>query len=386
MSGHGMTSETTRPQSRLRRSADRIATTTNEMTRRHPRLPRSATRIAGTGLALLLTAGVTAVPAQAATGVNAGVTWSQTMRRKLALDPEAARLTALLPGLRTAVTTRNADLARAVQAKTAATTTLTTATVADQAARIQYATARTAAVTAKKAVTAAPKIRPRSNARIAKAKQALTAANATVKARAVTVARTAAAFKDAETGFITATNRVTAATTAYENSIQTVTGTQQRIAALPPLTASLAAQATSVSKQVVTETRSSFTITQTTQVYGVTVNKIIAYPFQRMIDDAAKAGIQLSGGGFRTRQQQIALRTINGCPDVWTAPSSSCKVPTAIPGRSLHELGLAIDMTSGRKTITDRKSAAFKWLTANAGTYGLVNLPSEPWHWSITGS
>jgi D-alanyl-D-alanine carboxypeptidase len=150
--------------------------------------------------------------------------------------------------------------------------------------------------------------------------------------------------------------------------------------------AGLAAQAAAVTGQVVTQTRGSFTTVQTTQVYGVTVNKIIAYPFQRMIDDAARAGIQLSGGGFRTKQQQIALRTINGCPDVWTAPSSSCKVPTAIPGRSLHEIGLAVDLTSGRRTINDRNSAAFKWLAANAGRYGFVNLPAEPWHWSITGN
>jgi D-alanyl-D-alanine carboxypeptidase len=121
-------------------------------------------------------------------------------------------------------------------------------------------------------------------------------------------------------------------------------------------------------------------------VYGVTVNKIIAYPLQRMIDDAAKAGVQISGGGFRTTQQQITLRTINGCPDVWTAPASSCKVPTAIPGRSLHEIGLAVDLTSGRRSISDRNSPAFKWLAANAGRYGFVNLPAEPWHWSITGN
>jgi len=60
-------------------------------------------------------------------------------------------------------------------------------------------------------------------------------------------------------------------------------------------------------------------------------------------------------------------------------------VPTAIPGRSLHELGLAIDISSGGKSITSRKSKAFTWLAANAGKYGFVNLPSEPWHWSITG-
>jgi D-alanyl-D-alanine carboxypeptidase len=103
-----------------------------------------------------------------------------------------------------------------------------------------------------------------------------------------------------------------------------------------------------------------------------------------MVDDAKKAGIAISGGGFRTNQRQIELRKINGCPDVWTAPASSCRVPTAIPGRSLHEIGMAVDITSGGKTLTS-KSLAFKWLRAHADEYGFVNLPSEAWHWSITG-
>jgi D-alanyl-D-alanine carboxypeptidase len=59
-------------------------------------------------------------------------------------------------------------------------------------------------------------------------------------------------------------------------------------------------------------------------------------------------------------------------------------VPTAIPGRSLHELGLAVDITAGGSSLT-AGSPGFRWLAANAATYGYVNLPSEPWHWSITG-
>jgi D-alanyl-D-alanine carboxypeptidase len=155
---------------------------------------------------------------------------------------------------------------------------------------------------------------------------------------------------------------------------------------MPALVSSVAAQASTLSPEVVTESRAAFKLADTTKVYGITVNKVVAYPFQHMIDAAAKAGVKLSGGGFRTKEQQIALRTTNGCPDVWTAPASSCRVPTAIPGHSLHELGLAIDLTTGGKTISSRTSPAFKWLAANAGKYGFVNLPSEPWHWSITGS
>jgi D-alanyl-D-alanine carboxypeptidase len=160
--------------------------------------------------------------------------------------------------------------------------------------------------------------------------------------------------------------------------------TRTAITALPAA-ASLAAQAAAVSSDVVNQVRPAFKITDTTQVYGVTVHRTIAYAVKRMIDDAKADGVQISGGGFRTTQRQIELRTINGCPDVWTAPASSCRVPTAIPGRSLHELGLAIDISSGGKTISS-KTAAFTWLRLHARSYGLVNLPSEAWHWSINGS
>ena len=30
-------------------------------------------------------------------------------------------------------------------------------------------------------------------------------------------------------------------------------------------------------------------------------------------------------------------------------------------------------------------SPCYQWLAANASHYGLFNLPSEPWHWSVTG-
>jgi D-alanyl-D-alanine carboxypeptidase len=371
---------------------------TNATTRRLARLHGPAARIAGPALALLLTVTAVAVPAQAATSVTAtsvagtsvtgtaGATWSRTMHRKLDADAESARLPALLPGLRAAATARNSDLIQAQKTQTAAATTLAGAATVDQSAHARYATARTAAVAAKKAVTAAQNHRPRYHSRITRAKRALIVANAIVQARAATVGRTASALTAARTAYTTATRRMVTAATAYQTATKTVSDTQQKITSLPKLRSALAAQAAAISQQVVTQTRGSFTITQTTQVYGITVNKFVAYPFQRMIDDAAKAGIRLSGGGFRTKQQQIALRTSNGCPDIWTAPASSCKVPTAIPGRSLHEIGLAIDLTSGKKTISDRKSAAFKWLAAHAGKYGFVNLPSEPWHWSITGN
>jgi D-alanyl-D-alanine carboxypeptidase len=364
-------------------------------------------RIAGPVLGLALAAAGTTTPAQAANGsaapapaaagpatpalatavpATAGVTWSRVMRRKIDLGTESVRLAALLPTLRTTAVTRNAGLARAQTAQTAAATTLATATVANQTAHLNYATAKTAVAAAKKALAAEQRRKPLSNSRVAAAKKALAAARASWKARAADTGQAAAALRAARVAQTAANHQVTAATTAYQVATAAITDAQQKITATPALVSTLAAQAATIGPDVVTQSRATFTVTDTTKVYGITVNKIIAYPFQQMIDNAAKAGVQLSGGGFRTRQQQIALRIANGCPDVYTAPASSCKVPTAIPGRSLHELGLAVDMTSAQKTVSSHSSPAYKWLAANAGKYGFTNLPTEPWHWSITGN
>ncbi|BAL89586.1 putative D-alanyl-D-alanine carboxypeptidase [Actinoplanes missouriensis 431] len=344
--------------------------------------------VLGPVLATLAVLG-TAAPAEAAAtpkAVQAGATWSTVMTRKLNLETAHARLTTQLPAMRTTVTTRNATVVAARKADAAATAALTRATSADQVARAKHAAAKTVTVAARKAVSAAKKQRPYSGNRVAKAQKAWTAADATARSRAAAIRRSATALSAARTASAATKRQVTAAVTAHRTAVTAVANAEASVAAWPKTRSALAAQATALSAQVVTQTRATFTTAQTTRVYGVTVNKIMAVPFQRMIDDAAKAGIKLSGGGFRTKEQQIALRKSNGCPDVWTAPSPSCRVPTAIPGRSLHELGLAIDMTSGGKGINSRKNPAFVWMAANAGRYGLVNLPSEPWHWSITGS
>ena len=59
---------------------------------------------------------------------------------------------------------------------------------------------------------------------------------------------------------------------------------------------------------------------------------------------------------------------------------SACSPPTARPGQSMHEVGLAIDFSN-----CGSGSTCFRWLRANAGGYGFINLPSEPWHWSVNG-
>jgi septal ring factor EnvC (AmiA/AmiB activator) len=123
-------------------------------------------------------------------------------------------------------------------------------------------------------------------------------------------------------------------------------------------------------------------------VGGIRVAASIAGNVQALLEAARAAGIQLGGGGFRDPAGQIAVRRSN-CGGsnyaIYQAPASSCSPPTARPGTSMHERGLAIDFTQGGRTIS-RGSSAFSWLKANAGRFGLHNLPSEPWHWSTNGN
>ena len=120
----------------------------------------------------------------------------------------------------------------------------------------------------------------------------------------------------------------------------------------------------------------------------IRVHRDIAGNLERLLDAASAAGIQLGGGGYRNPAAQIATRR-NNCGSsnyaIYQAPASSCSPPTARPGQSMHERGLAVDFTSGGGTLT-RGSAAFAWMKANAAQYGFYNLPSEPWHWSTNGN
>jgi D-alanyl-D-alanine carboxypeptidase len=118
---------------------------------------------------------------------------------------------------------------------------------------------------------------------------------------------------------------------------------------------------------------------------GITVAASIVDDVQRLLDDAHADGVDMCGGGYRSSADQIATRKANGCPDVYSSPASACHPPTAPPGKSMHERGLAIDFTQGGRAL-NRDSSGFKWLSAHAGSYGFHNLPSEPWHWSTNGN
>lgn len=117
---------------------------------------------------------------------------------------------------------------------------------------------------------------------------------------------------------------------------------------------------------------------------GIRVNKAIADNVRSLIVAAAAAGVRLEGSGWRSTSTQRALRLAHGYPSDSTPSGSGGRLPVARPGTSRHEAGLAIDFRVGNRSVR-RSDAAFRWLEANAAKYGLRNLPSEPWHWSVDG-
>jgi D-alanyl-D-alanine carboxypeptidase len=341
-------------------------------------------RVAALVAALATVLTVAGPPGQAAAAVpQSAQKWASLMYHSLTPSPAYVQLRKTLAAQRATLATRATQLVKGRAAHKAAQAQLTTAVTADASARIRSAVARETLTSARNGLVLASQRRPLSGAAVTQARNAISAAAQTVTANRTQAREAAAVLKTAQTTARTTTAVLDKTIAAWRAVYATIQRNQQKLISLDR-SAEFRGQAAALSRTVVTEVRRGFTVADTTTVSGITVHKNVAFAFRRMLADAKADGIVLSGGGFRTKQRQIELRKINGCPDIWTAPASSCRVPTAIPGRSLHELGLAVDLTTGGRSLTG-DSAAFRWLATNAARYGYVNLPSEAWHWSITG-
>ena len=125
-----------------------------------------------------------------------------------------------------------------------------------------------------------------------------------------------------------------------------------------------------------------------TNVRGIVVNVLIADQLEGFLVAMEAEGFTLGGGGYRDNSRQIELRRQHcGTSEyaVYQMPASQCSPPTARPGFSQHQVGLAVDFTHNGRIIRSRNTAVFQAMARIAPDYGFVNLPSEPWHWSTTG-
>jgi hypothetical protein len=132
-------------------------------------------------------------------------------------------------------------------------------------------------------------------------------------------------------------------------------------------------------------------------VQNIKICKNLAKGLDDMINAAKQAGFTLTGYGWRSSQSQINLR-IKNCGgnnnyNIYQKPSGQCNPETAIPGRSRHEQGLAVDFLCAgvqiNRSASPSTTGCFNWLYNNANKYGFYNLKSstrtEDWHWSSDG-
>ena len=95
--------------------------------------------------------------------------------------------------------------------------------------------------------------------------------------------------------------------------------------------------------------------------------------------------LHLGGWVWRSHQRQIELRQKHcgtSSYDVWSKPAGECRPPTARPGKSSHQDGLAIDFYCQNNLLSKTScNGAFAWLDCHAARYGLIVLSSEAWHW-----
>ena len=221
-------------------------------------------------------------------------------------------------------------------------------------------------------------------ARLAAARAAAQEAAARARAAAAAARSAAAARAERARAAAAAAARSAAAAAATQQNTFRANGSEAR--ALPPAQAQVQAPAPAQALPSTHQTpvvASSDGISLAT-VGGITVAAQIAGQLQALLTAARTGGLNLTGGGYRSATQQITLRQAHCGASyyaIYQMSAGSCHPPTAPPGQSMHEVGLAIDFSS----CGSHSTACYQWLSANASRFGFFNLPSEPWHWSING-
>ena len=90
--------------------------------------------------------------------------------------------------------------------------------------------------------------------------------------------------------------------------------------------------------------------------------------------------------GYRSPTLDAARCEAEGnCDGVARARCSSHRTGLALDLFVGQAEGFGADSTAETSRLALSKTATYRWLLANAGRFGFVNYPFEPWHWEWTG-
>ena len=127
-------------------------------------------------------------------------------------------------------------------------------------------------------------------------------------------------------------------------------------------------------------------VTAQTENGAIPVCKRLEKDIKDLVSAANKDSVKLTGFGYRSTKRQEEFRRVNcgGEQNIYNE-KAVCKPLTALPGRSNHEHGLAVDFRCDGIGIDSQTNKCFVWLSKYAEKYKYKNLEKEPWHWSIDG-
>lgn len=133
---------------------------------------------------------------------------------------------------------------------------------------------------------------------------------------------------------------------------------------------------------------------------GVSVDSRIYPDLQKMFDDARAEGIYpIVGEGYRTHNEQKAMmreKTAEFMADGYSMEEAQKLAADLVaePGKSEHELGIALDINADTSVSTNEE--VYAWLADNAYKYGFIlrypqgkeditGIDYEPWHYRYVG-
>ena len=90
--------------------------------------------------------------------------------------------------------------------------------------------------------------------------------------------------------------------------------------------------------------------------------------------------------GYRSPSADAARCLTEGnCDGIVRARCSAHRTGLAADLYVGHAEGFSADSTADPNRLFMTRTATYRWLLANAGRFGFVNYPFEPWHWEWTG-
>jgi LAS superfamily LD-carboxypeptidase LdcB len=90
--------------------------------------------------------------------------------------------------------------------------------------------------------------------------------------------------------------------------------------------------------------------------------------------------------GYRSPAADAARCQADGnCDGIVRARCSAHRTGLAADIVVGHAPGFTVDSSADPNRLFMTRTATYRWLLANAGRFGFVNYPFEPWHWEWTG-